>query len=480
MEWDKLNRKLLPVPWAAFPSDDGPLLVKLLYLPAQNNLAIMATDLQHVYYESLNSRQTNRRFEDALLASKESGETQSQSQTQSQDVMVGIGAEGEKLLHTLVEDLVGSVTSGTARARMTHAAFEDIVYLTTPSGLEIRFLTTSLETASAATLASHLVSPLLGICSGLLSLLREDSADQEDTLATLYKRIEGAIDASGTAERIKEGRAAETFARVGGPALLGRWIQHTLGVREKDLVPVSLSLPSRPPRLFSPLPPSDSRPAVPAPAPGTRTPHRRSSPAPPSAALTPPSAQQQQPRSRAQANTISSPSVARRMLDHHGSHFLPKGNRIDFDSLDPDSQHQGTQPDLIAVDEDEEGDGGRRRIALQQQQGRDTIDEGGDKSTDEPSTEEGEDGDNAGGGDGGFPNFDPKGGEEGELAKVEAAAAEAEAEAEAKRKAKSAEREAEEARRRERLQRLASTTTQNDGGGGAAPAAVKKKKKKRL
>ena len=89
----------------------------------------MATDLQHVYYESLNSRQTNRRFEDALLASKESGETQSQSQTQSQDVMVGIGAEGEKLLHTLVEDLVGSVTSGTARARMTHAAFEVSILL---------------------------------------------------------------------------------------------------------------------------------------------------------------------------------------------------------------------------------------------------------------------------------------------------------------------------------------------------------------
>lgn len=115
---------MLPVPWASFPSEDGPLLVKLLYLPAQNNLAIMATDLQHVYYESLNSRQTNRRFEDALLASKEAGETQSQSQTQTQDLMVGIGAEGEQLLHTLVEELVGSVTSGTARARITHAAFE--------------------------------------------------------------------------------------------------------------------------------------------------------------------------------------------------------------------------------------------------------------------------------------------------------------------------------------------------------------------
>ncbi|GAA5966006.1 hypothetical protein JCM8115_004796 [Rhodotorula mucilaginosa] len=478
MEWDKLNRKFLPVPWASFPSDDGPLLVKLLYLPAQNNLAIMATDLQHVYYESLNSRQTNRRFEDALLASKAAGETQSQSQTQSQDVMVGIGAEGEKLLQTLVEELVGSVTSGTAKGRITHAAFEDIVYLTTPSGLEIRFLTTSLETASAATLASHLVSPLLGICSGLLSLLREDSADQEDTLATLYKRIEGAIDASGTAERIKEGRAAETFARVGGPALLGRWIQHTLGVREKDLVPVSLSLPSRPPRLFSPLPPSDSRSAVPAPASppaaGTRTPHRRSSPVPPSAALTPPSAQQQ-PRSLGQGTTTnSSPSVARRMLDHR----MQKGERIEFDSLDPDShsQHQ-KQPDFIAVD----GGG----IALQQQEGRGMVDDDrADKSTDEPSTEEGEDDDpdNTGGGGGDLPKREPEGGEEGEdSGKVEAAkAAQEEEEAEeAKRKAKSAEREAEEARRRrERLQRLASSMQDGGGGGGAAPATVKKKKKR--
>jgi predicted RNase H-related nuclease YkuK (DUF458 family) len=112
------------------------LLVKLLYLPAQNNLAIMATDLQHVYYESLNSRQTNRRFEDALLASKAAGETQSQSQTQSQDVMVGIGAEGEKLLQTLVEELVGSVTSGTAKGRITHAAFEVSILLLSSKKLD--------------------------------------------------------------------------------------------------------------------------------------------------------------------------------------------------------------------------------------------------------------------------------------------------------------------------------------------------------
>ncbi|GAA5867200.1 hypothetical protein JCM3774_002371 [Rhodotorula dairenensis] len=80
MEWEQLNRKFLPVPWAAFPTEDEdpPLLVKLLYHPTTNHLAIMATDLQQVYYESLNSRQTNRRFEDALAAIADS-----QSQTQS-------------------------------------------------------------------------------------------------------------------------------------------------------------------------------------------------------------------------------------------------------------------------------------------------------------------------------------------------------------------------------------------------------------
>lgn len=116
--------------------------------------------------------------------------------------------------------------------------------LKTPSGHVLRFLTTSLQLVSAATLAAHLVSPLLGICSGLLSLLSEHATplgpavltdtDSPDR-ATLFKRIEGAIDASGSAERIKQGTAVETFARVGGPELLGRWIQHTLGVREKDL-----------------------------------------------------------------------------------------------------------------------------------------------------------------------------------------------------------------------------------------------------
>lgn len=79
----------------------------------------MATDLQNVYFESLNSRQTNRRFEDALAA-----DADTQSQTQSQDVMVGIGDEGEKLLHHSVEKLLSSVTGGTARASLSHEAFE--------------------------------------------------------------------------------------------------------------------------------------------------------------------------------------------------------------------------------------------------------------------------------------------------------------------------------------------------------------------
>lgn len=117
---------------------------------------------------------------------------------------------------------------------------QHLVAITTPSGLVVRFLTTSLETASAAALAAHLVSPLLGVCSGLLSLLREHSDDD----SALCRRIEGAIDASGNAERIRDGRSAETFAKVGGPALLGRWIQRSTGARDKDVrTPRSLRSP---------------------------------------------------------------------------------------------------------------------------------------------------------------------------------------------------------------------------------------------
>ncbi|POY76828.1 hypothetical protein BMF94_0080 [Rhodotorula taiwanensis] len=309
MEWDELNRLFLPVPWTSFPSEDGPLLLKLLYQTDPNQLAIMATDLQNVYFESLNSRQTNRRFEDALAA-----DADTQSQTQSQDVMVGIGDEGEKLLHHSVEKLLSS----------------HLVAITTPSGLVVRFLTTSLETASAAALAAHLVSPLLGVCSGLLSLLREHSDDD----SALCRRIEGAIDASGNAERIRDGRSAETFAKVGGPALLGRWIQRSTGARDKDVLPVSLCLPSRPARPFSPMSASASL------GQASRTPLRRRSPPPPRQddhILTPPSAQPlRTTRDHDRSPAKASPSgLARKMLDHDTS---ARGERIAWD----DSQSQPT------------------------------------------------------------------------------------------------------------------------------------------
>ncbi|GAA5975691.1 hypothetical protein JCM10908_005245 [Rhodotorula pacifica] len=443
MEWDKLNRKFLPIPWASFPSEDGPLLVKLLYQPAQNNLAIMATDLQSVYYESLNSRQTNRRFEDALAASADT-----QSQSQSQDVMVGIGQEGEKVLHDLVEELLTSVASGIAKGRISHEAFEHLITLTTPSGHVVRFLTTSLEIASAAALAAHLVSPLLGICSGLLSLLREHSEDD----ATLHKRIESAVDASGSAERIKEGRAAETFDKVGGPALLGRWVQHTLGVREKDLIPINLSLPSRPPRPFSPFPPRS-------PATGSRTPRRRASSPP--AALTPPSAQQAAAGSPRPSPVKPSPSLARRMLDYDSS--AARGERIGFDDSQTTTAAASTARNSD-IDEEASETVDRRPGP------RSSADE-----AEEPKTEEDDDNEDKPAAQA-SPKDPPL--TEGHSAPLSTRPEGAEslpdtqevAREEAKRK-KTAEREAEEARRRERLQRLAPAQ-----GGSAAPV----KKKKRL
>ena len=213
----------------------------------------MATDLEQVYFESLTPRQLNRRLEDALGTLN----AQSQSQTQGEGVMVGIGDEGERLLRESVDALITAVADGSARVDISHEAFEvrrslpepaadsqadpfpplqHIVSVTVPSSFTMRFLTTSLEHQSSAALAAHLVTPLLGVCSSLLALLRDASTDDAD----LLRRVETAIDGSGQAERMQEGRAARRFMGVGGPALLGRWLQRSLGAKEKDLRASSL------------------------------------------------------------------------------------------------------------------------------------------------------------------------------------------------------------------------------------------------
>ncbi|GJN87562.1 hypothetical protein Rhopal_000516-T1 [Rhodotorula paludigena] len=286
MEWDEVNRLFLPISWSSFPtSDDSNLLLKLLPDPKKGGLSLMATDLENVYFESLSRRQLTRRIDDALSNSADS---------QSQGVVVGIGEDGAKLLQESVDKLLSA----------------HIVSITVTGGFTIKFLTSSLEHQSSAALAAHLVNPLLGVCSSLLALLRDSSGSDD----ALLKRIELAIDSSGTAERMDEGRATKRFMSVGGPALLQRWTQRSVGAKEKDLQPVTLSLPSRSQRPFSPAqsqppPPTPKRKASASPAPEQPPPRKAShvSPSPPK----PPAS-----------------SIAQRMLDHHGGE---KGERVGWD-----------------------------------------------------------------------------------------------------------------------------------------------------
>ncbi|BGO96997.1 hypothetical protein NBRC10513v2_002515 [Rhodotorula toruloides] len=304
MDWDEISPKFLPVPWAPFTSSEGNLLLKLVYLAKEGVLAVMATDLENVYFETLNRRQTNKRLGDALRANADS----------QSDVALGIGEEGERVLQESVEALLSAVSSGTAKAEISHEAFEHFIKVSVPDRFTVEFLTISLENRSASILAAHLVTPLLGVCSSLLALLRDASTDDE----ALLKRIESAVDSSGKAERMDEGRSMTRFMGLGGPALLGRWTQRSLGAKEKDLQPVTLSLPNRPQvpqRPFSP-------------ALNSSAPKRKRSPSP---RLPSPPPQQFEPReSVSPVKPVA--SLAHRMLDHAGA----KGERIGWD----DSQTQ--------------------------------------------------------------------------------------------------------------------------------------------
>ncbi|GAA5910322.1 hypothetical protein JCM8208_006007 [Rhodotorula glutinis] len=367
MDWSEAGQLLLPVPWSSF---DG-LLVKVISKDGQ--LSLMATDLETVYFESLTPRQLNRRLEDALGTLN----AQSQSQTQSEGIMVGIGDEGERLLRESVAALVAAVADGSATVEISHEAFEHIVSITVPSSFTLRFLTTSLEHQSSPALAAHLVTPLLGVCSSLLALLRDASTDDAD----LLRRVETAIDGSGQAERMQEGRAARRFMGVGGPALLGRWVQRSLGAKEKDLQPVTLSLPTRSStRLFSPTTSTTASQAA-APAHPSPTKRRRS----PSPSLASPSPSP----SPSFAKRAPLPSFASRMLDHRG--VASAGERVAWDDSQSQAQALGAEslaeslplpsaaqaPSSAHGDEDEQERGGSRG-----RRGAGTTDEG------EPSTDD--------------------------------------------------------------------------------------------
>ncbi|GAA5914843.1 hypothetical protein JCM6882_007817 [Rhodosporidiobolus microsporus] len=352
--WEDVNPLLLSVPFSSFATDDGQLLLKLLYNSEKSTLAFMATDLTAVYFEALNKRQLQRRLQDAL--DEAGGESQG-----SQGVMVGIGEDGEALLHDSVDKLLSVVAEGKAKVRLEQEGFDLLVKITLPGSFTVSFLTTSLEQRSSAVLSRHLVVPLLGVASSLLSLLPDLPIGQEDVL----KRIASAVDSSGSSERMREGTAAARFMQVGGGGLVSRWIQKTLKVKEKDLQPVTLTFPSS----------RSSRPFSPA---ASVSPVKRKPSASPADASPP-------PRKVSEASPSSSrpmPSIAQRMLDHHGgggervgwedsqsvssSSSKGKGRAMEVDDQEAEEQPPAAQANT-SVDEEEpptdDEDGGRPPLA---------------------------------------------------------------------------------------------------------------------
>ncbi|GAA6014178.1 hypothetical protein JCM10207_006123 [Rhodosporidiobolus poonsookiae] len=302
MSWVDVERRFLSVPWSSAPSSDGdaqPLLLKLLYDPEQYTLSIMAYDQasSQVVYETLNRRQLQRRVEDALENEQESAGSQ---------VMVGIGEDGEQLLQKTVDKLLDAVRTESATASFQDVAFEPIVDLSVGKSLSFRFRPTSLEQRSAAVLVEHLLNPLLGANVALLSVLRQSTADDE----ALQEQVAQAVDASGSAERDKPGNASRRFMSLGGAGIVTRWLQRTVKEKEKNIHPVTLSLPSRSTRAatFSP------------------SPTKRKRTASPTTATSPPPRKVSQPSS-----SHPTPSMAQRMLDHHGG----KGERVGWEDSQP-------------------------------------------------------------------------------------------------------------------------------------------------
>ncbi|BGP14755.1 hypothetical protein JCM10213_004306 [Rhodosporidiobolus nylandii] len=291
-DWETVDPLFLPVPFSSF--EGGRLMLKAVYRPGEgrgDGLAVMATDLQGVYFEGLNRRQLVRRVGDALSSSGVQGGAE-----------VGIGEDGERLLQESIEKLLGAISDGTAKAELLNEAFEHFITVSVP-GFTIRFMTTSLEQRSASVLAAHLLNPLLGVTSSLLAVLRDVVGDDD----ALHKRIASAVDSSGQAERYKEGNSVKRWTEIGGAGLVTRWVQRTLNTREQDLQPVSLALPTQQ-RLFSPSPTKRKPSAPPADA---SPPPRKIAPASP-----PPSSR-------------PLPSLAQQMLQHRGG---DKGERMDWDS----------------------------------------------------------------------------------------------------------------------------------------------------
>lgn len=339
----QISLNFLPVPWAPFTSSEGNLLLKLVYLAKEGILAVMATDLENVYFETLNRRQTNKRLGDALRANADS----------QSDVALGIGEEGERLLHESVETLLSAVSSGTAKAEISHEAFE------VREGLR-RSLPLA-EPLPAALHQGHRARPLHGRVphdlAGNPLGERPRRASRHASARRLLKparpparrlnrrrrspqthRIGGGLvgqggeDGRGTKHDALYGSRRTRFAgqvdaavarsEGEGSASVSRlFVSGIRGLSDDFLAePVTLSLPNRPQRPFSP--------ALNSPAP-----KRKRSPSP---RLLPPSPQQIESfESVSPIKPIA--SLAHRMLNHAGA----KGERIGWE--DSQTQQDGNE-----------------------------------------------------------------------------------------------------------------------------------------
>ncbi|GAA6017871.1 hypothetical protein JCM11491_001199 [Sporobolomyces phaffii] len=310
---DAVSDAFLALEWSCSSTSSTNLLIKLLYLGEPRQVSLLATDLHGVYYESLKGRQLNRRIDDAV------GSSSPDTQAESVGVMAGVGQEGEELAERVVEELVDAVRSGRARAELSEEGFQQFVDVTLPSETVFRFVVFKLEAESAQILASHLIQPLLGTSTALLSLLRHETPDEKDLVA----KLEPAIDSSGRAERLSEGTSCSTFFRVGGAGVLKRWEQSMTNVKLKRNDPLQLSLPAPSPRKKASQPPAE---------PSSRVECPPSASSPPTASLSP----------------SKRTGLASKMLDHRSK---SAGERVGWDDSQPSEPSLNNKGKARATDD---------------------------------------------------------------------------------------------------------------------------------
>ncbi|GAA5934103.1 uncharacterized protein JCM15063_000556 [Sporobolomyces koalae] len=234
---EELSNAFLPIPWHYLRTSSRNLLIKLLHHQDPLDIAILATDLHGVYYETLKGRQLDRRIDDAVAARSRSPEPN----------MTGVAGDARESAKRVLQELVDAVASGSAKADSREEGFEQYITITLPDEKVFRFLPFKLEAESVHVLASHLIQPLIGTSCALLSLLKKETPDEKELIA----KLEPSLNASGSAERLAEGRNCSTFFKIGGAGLLARWEHSMLNAKPKRDA-LRLSLPA--PRINTQLP----------------------------------------------------------------------------------------------------------------------------------------------------------------------------------------------------------------------------------